>query len=148
QMQAWAAPVVGRRTPTGEIVRPARALNRLDLPLPVGPASATTVSSGARESRCRAWSATVRVARSRSGGRYGETARRNRPSASMRTPSEPASSQVVAVPGGASGAEKANDGAGRAGPPAGGPAGGGGGGVGGAEMGTPASAVPGGGSRV
>ena len=35
--------VVGRRTPTGEIIRPASALNRLDLPLPVGPASATTV---------------------------------------------------------------------------------------------------------
>src|SRR5690606_7934253 len=112
QTQACAVLVVGRRTPTGEIIRPASALNRLDLPLPVGPASATTVSSGATDSRCRAWSATARVARSRSGGRYGETARRNRPSASIRLPSAPASNQAVANPGGA---ENGSGGAARAG---------------------------------
>ncbi|BCJ53142.1 hypothetical protein Asp14428_46170 [Actinoplanes sp. NBRC 14428] len=41
--QAWATPVVGRRTPTGDSFSRASALNRLDLPLPVLPARATTV---------------------------------------------------------------------------------------------------------
>ena len=42
-MKAYADPVVGRRTPAGERVTPAKPLKRLDLPLPVAPARATTV---------------------------------------------------------------------------------------------------------
>lgn len=37
------ADVVGLRRPVSEIGTPARALNRVDLPLPVAPAMATTV---------------------------------------------------------------------------------------------------------
>src|SRR5665648_400195 len=43
QTAAVGVDVVGRRTPTWAISAPARTLNRLDLPLPVAPASATTV---------------------------------------------------------------------------------------------------------
>jgi hypothetical protein len=54
-------PVVGRRSPTGESGSPAIRLNRLDLPLPVAPANATTVWSPDSDSRSPARSSTVRT---------------------------------------------------------------------------------------
>src|SRR5450756_2817212 len=51
QTAAVGSDVVGRRAPTWAISAPARALNRLDLPLPVAPASATTVRPPAIEVR-------------------------------------------------------------------------------------------------
>ena len=46
--------VVGLRTPTGEMSSPESALNNDDFPLPVEPASATTVCSPERRSRSSA----------------------------------------------------------------------------------------------
>src|SRR5665648_335870 len=43
QTAAVGVAVVGRRAPTWETSAPTRSLNRLDLPLPVAPAGATTV---------------------------------------------------------------------------------------------------------
>src|SRR5450631_4303852 len=51
QIAAVASDVVGRRTPTRAISDPATTLKRLDLPLPVAPANATTVRPPAREVR-------------------------------------------------------------------------------------------------
>ena len=76
-----------RRRWSGAARRPARAscwasaLNRLDLPLPVAPASATTVWSRDSASRVPARSTTVCAATSRSAGRWPSTASRNRWSA-------------------------------------------------------------------
>lgn len=52
QLSAMGAEVVGRRSPVSETGTPARALKRVDLPLPVAPAMAITVCR--EESRCRA----------------------------------------------------------------------------------------------
>ena len=81
QTQACATPVVGRRTPDRRQLQPASALNRLDLPLPVAPASATTVWSRDSASRLPARSTRVCAATSRSSGRWPSTASRNRRSA-------------------------------------------------------------------
>lgn len=43
QLQAIGAEVVGLRSPVSEIWTPASALKRVDFPLPVAPAMATTV---------------------------------------------------------------------------------------------------------
>src|SRR5450631_336392 len=51
QIAAVGFDVVGRRTPTCATSAPAMTLNRLDLPLPVAPASATTVRPPAMEVR-------------------------------------------------------------------------------------------------
>src|SRR5450631_63920 len=51
QIAAVGFDVVGRRTPTWATSAPARTLNRLDLPLPVAPAKATTVRPPAIEVR-------------------------------------------------------------------------------------------------
>ena len=80
-------PVVGRRTPTGDSLSRASALNRLDLPLPVLPASATTVWSWDSASRLPARSTRVCAATRSLSGRYGSVTRRNRCSASSRSTS-------------------------------------------------------------
>ena len=66
QTAACAVPVVGRRTPGGETSLPRKALNSDDLPLPVAPASATTVASPSAV-RAPALAST----RARGGGRRG-----------------------------------------------------------------------------
>jgi hypothetical protein len=71
-------PVVGRRTPTGDISNRASELNRLDLPLPVAPASATTVWSPDSASRVPARSTRVCAGTSRSSGSWPSTAVMNR----------------------------------------------------------------------
>jgi hypothetical protein len=60
--------VVGRRTPTGDSGSPAILLKRLDFPLPVAPARATTVWSPLSDSRMPDRPSTVLAGSSRSAG--------------------------------------------------------------------------------
>ena len=74
----------GRRTPTVDSSIPVSALNRLDLPLPVAPASATTVWSRDSARRPPARSTIARAGRRRVGGyvvrrRSGEPVQRGDP---------------------------------------------------------------------
>ena len=85
----WSAGV----RPTGDSFSRASALNRLDLPLPVLPASATTVWSRESASRLPARSTSVCAATRSPSGRYGSTTRRNRDSASSRSTSCSASTR-------------------------------------------------------
>src|SRR5664280_2334898 len=67
QTAALGFDVVGLRAPTWATSAPDRTLNRLDLPLPVAPAKATTVRPPAREVRTAvlAIAASARPTRSR-----------------------------------------------------------------------------------
>ena len=92
QTQAWAAPVVGRRSPTGDRSTPARALKMLDFPLPVAPARATTVWARDRASRSPARSTTARAASSRAAGGGAVTSRSDAGASTRSTPRRRATS--------------------------------------------------------
>ena len=89
QTDADAVAVVGRRRPTGESSSPASALNSDDLPAPVGPASATTVSSRPSPSRSPARSTTRRAEATPSASSRPSASSTARASASSRLSSSP-----------------------------------------------------------
>src|SRR5665647_1655373 len=79
QTAAVGSDVVGRRAPTWAISAPARALNRLDLPLPVAPASATTVRPPAIEVRAAVLAMAASARSTPPAGRHPVSGSRSRP---------------------------------------------------------------------
>jgi len=70
QTAATGVDVVGRRAPIGATSDPTRTLKRLDLPLPVAPASATTVCPPIFEVRAVAFMRTASALRTAPAGRH------------------------------------------------------------------------------